>query len=125
LNIYLTATGDRSFTVEDIVLGAGTPFNLTAGAQAAAAGAGGSLQSSRSMTGSRRRLRRRGGPSASGPVQGFPADEFLIVGKTGLFIKGLFVKTPSYGFLVFVGGKENPPLGYDKFTSSFQITKSG
>lgn len=58
--------------------------------------------------------------SSLSTFNGFPAAEYVIAVK-GEFLKSFIVQTPRRVYTLQVGGSDDPPAGYDKFTASFSI----
>lgn len=105
---YTSGSGDGAFTVSfaDIPAGqeVGDPIlRLDASAKGAAAAVKGTLTSSMITT-----------------LVGLPAVEYLIV-LDGRNVKATSVLSGRRLYGVQVVGRENPPLGYDRFRASFRL----
>lgn len=101
---YISAKGPVAFMAESFRVKPGYTYDLDAGLRASAKGAKATLEAAVPTT-----------------FNGFPAIEG-IYSKSGTHFKSMIVQTPGRVYMLIVGGKGNPPAGYEKFKSSFQIT---
>lgn len=105
VKLFSAELEDAAFTVAVFDLASGAPFDLDGGVNGAAAAVDGRVENATRVK-----------------VQGFDAVEFLVAAPDGVFVKQLMVRAPARVYQLGVVGKQNPPSGYDKFKSSFQIT---